>query len=376
MKTSVRIIIASTLLMTWVFSYAQEAPKNYALVIGINEYVASMEGVNVLKYAVDDAEEVQEVLEDLRYEVVPLIGPIARRESIITELVRLAGRTREQDSVLIYFAGHGVRNKLGNGEHSYWLTYDSTLARLEIEGLRLTHLLDYVNDIPAGKKLLVLDHCHSGRVSFRGSGSSGGRAGTGAPFVDRNLFFSGNEFASEVETAVARGLVVVGAASKEAYEFDDLGHGLLTHLFLEALISDKADENNNGKLTVNELRQYLITEVTEEAAARDIVQEPIEIMRGANLNWDIATVIPLKNELHSFIANLNVQGNLDANSTGELDLLVDTWDSNNVQGVVNTVEMEDLIEKLIRTKDLPQSTSWQTKAQVVKEILDEWENNS
>ena len=86
-----------------------------------------------------------------------------KRERIVRELYDLALKAKLHDKVLIYFAGHGVRDPVSGG-HTYWLTYDAEIGSLVAKGIRLNHIMEYVKEIPAREKFVLLDHCYSGDV--------------------------------------------------------------------------------------------------------------------------------------------------------------------------------------------------------------------
>ena len=122
-----RIMSLICVLTPTVVSGQDEAPKSHALVIGINSYIADIEGVPELEFARHDADDITKYLETIGgWDVHTLTNTNATRELIVGELARLARVAKPQDSVLIFFAGHGVRNKT-SANMTYWLT-DGTLV--------------------------------------------------------------------------------------------------------------------------------------------------------------------------------------------------------------------------------------------------------
>jgi hypothetical protein len=280
-------------------------PRRHAIVIGLDRSEANIEGVSKLFHAEQDAKAIVAVLEEQHFEdIVPLVGSLARRETIVAALAKLVQEAKPQDTVLIYFAGHGVKAKWaerGSKSHSYWLSYDATLASLEVKGLRLEHVMDYVDDIPAGKKIVILDHCHSGTVELPktvagggGGGGGGGRDAEGSLKIKRDLFLP-NEFNGQVLSRVGdEGLLILGSATDAAYELPTLGHGLFTSVLLAAIGTKAADAppdgNNDGKLSADELVKYLNKKVGKLATDNSVKQEPIFLTRGSVLGWDLMTL--------------------------------------------------------------------------------------
>lgn len=283
------ILLAAFALGAVPLVWAQEdrLPQNHALVIGINRYIAEIENVRELEFAAPDAERITEILDQRGWDARKIINEEATRDRIVLELSRLAREAKEQDSVLIYFAGHGVVDKTGR-EHTYWLTHTATLANLAVKGIRLTHLLEYIHDIPAGRKLLILDHCHSGDVEkVVGTAIEGTRAASGELRVSRNLFPK-ERFTKRIEERFTEGLAVLGAARVAAYEFKELGHGMFTYGLIEALTKPETDTNNDRFLSLSEIWAYAEQKLRETAARKGVSQEPIELVRGQGmLNWNI-----------------------------------------------------------------------------------------
>lgn len=342
-------------------------PKNYALLVGINSYHA--EGVKKLRFAVGDAQAFRAVLEAKGYTTIPLIEDLARRENIIGELTWLARTAQPQDTVLIYFAGHGVRASHGTHEYTYWLTRETTLSRLEIDGLRLNHILDYIADIPANRKLIILDHCHSGKVDDAMLAAGSARDATTTPQLDRRNLFAVDEFEELVERQSTVGTVLIGAARGDAFEFDDLKHGIFTHVLLQAFESSKADGDRNGRLTVNELRSFMRPEVAAVAQAKGVQQDAVEVVRGVNLNWELAVVGSDEGELRSFLGKLEAQGDFDFNTSTRYFTALENVDRAKSEKIEPTAVDRRLVERLRLEMDLSSSYPMHGRARRLEAFL-------
>src|SRR5262249_4737104 len=156
-----------------------------------------------------------------------------------------------QDTFLLYFSGHGVRNLQVN-RAPYWVTYRTSLDVLDDEGIRLTYLLDYIRDIKAKRKIILLDHCFSGDLvtsssmlatnaptSNTPSSDTGASSllsrDAGAPLALQKDAFPHSDFESIAKelTAGGSGTVILTAARNEAFELDTLKHGIFTSAILE-----------------------------------------------------------------------------------------------------------------------------------------------
>lgn len=296
--------------------WGQNTPKKYALLIGLNDYLSILEGVQELKYAENDVDTLERILRSQGYEVTVLKNGSAERRRIIRELYKYAKKLRDNDWFVLFYAGHGVRNKLYNDE-AYWLTYDAELPTLDVAGIRLRHLLDYVQDIKANRKLVLLDHCYSGDIidplalgGARGGGGGGPprRVGVGdqplADATDIRDAYGGitiergavplNQIRRQLEDH-GQGMVIIAAARNEALELHELRHGLFTHVLGEALTTRKADTDGDANLSIDELKNFLKNEIPRLATTiANFEQQIMESTVGVNLTgWIIANNLPL-----------------------------------------------------------------------------------
>jgi uncharacterized caspase-like protein len=136
-----------------------QAGRYYALVIGINNY----RHMAPLKTAADDAREVASVLQGrFGFETQVLID--ADRSQIISAINSYRRRLDENDSLLIYYAGHGHNDR--EADKGYWLPVD---ARLDDNAnwISADDITTNTKVIPARHVLIISDSCYSGTI-YRG----------------------------------------------------------------------------------------------------------------------------------------------------------------------------------------------------------------
>ena len=93
----------------------------YALVIGINHYPSPL---NQLRTAVNDANAVGKLLHDrYGFQVQYLLDRDATRFNILNALSKLRNSLNENDSLLIYYGGHGYYDH--DADKAYWLPVDA-----------------------------------------------------------------------------------------------------------------------------------------------------------------------------------------------------------------------------------------------------------
>lgn len=254
-------------------------PTAYVLAVGINRYT---NGEFDLKYAVPDAttfaadfSRAQQALGVTRVRVVNLLDGEATRQNILLALARLAGtqegplpadtpaalrsleRAQPEDTVVVYFAGHGVARDDRFHLIPSDLIYDgprasahTALDQLLARSISDRDLERAFEPIDARHLLLVIDACQSGQAI----GADGERYG---PMNSRGL----------AQLAYEKGMFVLTAsqAYQAALESEQLGHGYLTYALVnEGLKMPVADATPaDGAVTVQEWFDYAVGRVPQ-----------------------------------------------------------------------------------------------------------------
>ena len=261
--------------------------KDYAMVIGISEYdyEGQLEGIRPLTYPDDDARDMAISLKEKEFTVLSLINDGARRYNIMNAFAKLRDIIKEEDTFVLYFAGHGVREV--NIEHTFWLTHDTKLTSLDHNGIRLSHLMDYVSDIKASKKLVLLDHCFSGDMRFEPVDPNNSRnVDALRPGITRGALPV--DELQNVDDSQSAGLAVLAAARDQAFEKPEFENGVFTEALIKAMDSRDADDNNDGKLSVAELERYLNVEVVRLSESIGSPQTPVSVVNAQGLGeWTL-----------------------------------------------------------------------------------------
>lgn len=233
----------------------------YILAVGVNRY--SNQDYN-LKYAVADAQEFasevkrrQEALK--RYgqvEVIPLSDSEATKANIMDRLTRLTSRVQPEDTLMVYFAGHGTaqHNRFYLIPHD--LGYEGPRTSLNEPGLQviLAHSISDLEleqafeKIDAGQILLVIDACNSGQALEAAEKRRG-------PMNSKGL----------AQMAYEKGMYVLTAAQsyQAAQEAAKLGHGYLTYALVEQGLKQGAadSEPKDDRIDLREWLNYATNEV-------------------------------------------------------------------------------------------------------------------
>lgn len=139
----------------------QGSGKNFALIIGVNEYPDSV--INNLDEPISDAASLAKILVG-KYtfdanNVYFLKN--ATRENIIDAFDMLTKKVTKKDNVIIFYAGHGYWNP--ETELGYWLPSDSKSSS-SANWLANSTIRDYVGAIKSRHTLLIADACFSGGI--------------------------------------------------------------------------------------------------------------------------------------------------------------------------------------------------------------------
>lgn len=259
------------------FEIVSEAPHSppvtYVLAIGVSKYKNSDYN---LQYAAKDASDIAELLESgegaSRTKVLRLLDGDATLERIVAAKAFLS-KAGVDDTVIVFVAGHGLLNDRFD---YYFATTDIDFEVPAKRGLPFHALENLLDGISSRRKLLLVDTCYSGEpeeksLVFGGvqrvaNGIVRSRAVRGVRVISSGLAADGaNQVLNEIFADLRRGsgaAIISSAGSAEfALESDKWRNGVFTYSLLDGLRSGAADNNNDGRITVSELREYVISSV-------------------------------------------------------------------------------------------------------------------
>lgn len=222
-------------------------PRSYALVVGISNY-QNLAAAQQLQFPERDAEAIYSIListegGNFRAENVhKLIGAKATLARLRYELEEwLPSVTKDDDRVLIYFAGHGF---VYSGK-AYLAPYDIDLKNIGATGYGMDALGRDIGTKTKGKwKVLLTDSCHSGAIH---------------PDADVQLI-------NGTLGSLNKSLFSLTASRDRERSFESKdwggGHGIFTYYVVKGL-EGAADESGDGIVTADELAEYVHRNVRE-----------------------------------------------------------------------------------------------------------------
>ncbi len=168
-----RILLMQVLLISLAFlataavqeeAIASSFGRYHAVVIGNQNY----KHLQKLETPLADAQEVAEILKD-QYGFEVTLLPDATREEIMRTLIQLRNAfNRQDDNLLIYYAGHGYLNPSNNV--GYWQPIDAE-KESELYWISSSDLTDFLRGLQAKHILVIADSCFAGSMLTRDSGA-------------------------------------------------------------------------------------------------------------------------------------------------------------------------------------------------------------
>lgn len=231
-------------------------PQLYALVVGIQDYKNPKFD---LKYSVSDATAISELLRKRaaplyqKVNVEQLVTPQTTTKEALTSALGRYRSIGPGDVFVFYVASHGTVAGSDPAKREYFLissnvdtASDEAIRR---EALSEEQLRQLIMNIPATRKLLLLDTCHAGAM------------GDAMMLTTRGLEEQG---AVNVLSGAVGSTVLSAATSDEEALEGEGGHGLFTWVLLQGLGGD-ADLRKHGYVNTFELADYVDDEVPKLA---------------------------------------------------------------------------------------------------------------
>ncbi len=253
---------------------APPAADRWAVVIGVGRYESP--GVPTLRYTVADAEAIYQVLTGpagFKKEHVLLLADTMEKKPTLRNIkwalgTFLARSARKEDTVLIFFAGHGApetdpQGIERDGLAKYLVPNDADPDDLYSTALPMDEIQTIFGRIEAERVVAFLDTCYSG--------AAGGR--TFASKKTRTISVD-ELFLERLTRAKGRAIITASRPAEVSMELPELGHGIFTYYLVQGL-KGAADLNHDGIVSLQELYEYLEQQVTQKSRAVGGNQHPV-----------------------------------------------------------------------------------------------------
>jgi len=240
--------------------------ERWAVLVGIDKY--DDEEINALRYAVADVKAIYEVLTEkesgrFKPEKIKLLTSDAEdkrskptKANILFYLKEwLAQNVNEEDTVLIYFSGHGAVCK----GKKYLLPMDTDTFYMPAYAIDNREFIEGIDNLKSKKVITILDSCHSGGVS---------RAGKGIGDVLPPDFYK------EFESSEGRVTLASSSGNQQSFEWPEKGHGVFTYYLIEGL-KGAANKERDQAVTFSEVAEYVGNSVKKWAQQKGVKQTPM-----------------------------------------------------------------------------------------------------
>lgn len=136
----------------------------YALIIGIQNYIDP--GIPDLETPLKDAVDMADILKrKYGFKVEFLLDSMATRRGIDSALRKIVSKAKSEDSVLIYYAGHGELDRQYND--GWWIPVDAK-AGISVTYMDNVLIQKAMRNLKARHVLLISDSCYSGTLFGQG----------------------------------------------------------------------------------------------------------------------------------------------------------------------------------------------------------------
>ncbi len=307
------LVLALASVFIGAFARAQDPPAakstQWALLIAAEDYQKAPK----LQFTVNDVRRLRETLTKrggvLESHILSLTDdgktstdrPIKTSiESLLPEFLKKPG---PQDTVIVFFSGHGFRDKDGK---LYLAPLDIDPANAAATGVPIEWFRGLLDACPASFKLLVLDACHAGSEK----GEDGPPSASAKDISDS---FKG-----------ATGVVTIASSTAEEksriWEFKQ--QSLFSYWLNEGL-KGHSDTNADGEVNVDELYDYVYSRVGQTAKVRfNSPQTPVRIIGSRVPGVPVVLKLvpqPLKQVLSDMAEQLSAT--LEENQLGKVGVL-------------------------------------------------------
>jgi len=252
--------------------------NGYAVLIGVDEnYVDKWALPDVLK----DIKALAEVLTHPKRCAYPadnvkvVVGQKATRQGILDGLEWLResiqGDTSGNATAVVYYTGHGWRDKSTGSLEFYLIPYDIREDKVKSRALRAVDFAEAVGELKPRRLLVVLDCCHAGGMGVKDVLPL--QVGYVGAAIAPSLLMEGEEAAvgpgakGLEELAQGRGRAVISSSTGEqrSYMRRDGNMSIFTYHLIEALTGHAQPQEGATDVLVSDVMSYVWRHVPRSA---------------------------------------------------------------------------------------------------------------
>ncbi|HAS39826.1 MAG TPA: hypothetical protein DCS93_05075 [Microscillaceae bacterium] len=260
------------------YNVPKKKPRLFLLAIGVSEYEDNNRN---LKFAQKDASNLADLLTKSSTYSDTVVTRILNKNATKANILKageMFKKTTVDDQVVIFISCHGL---LDEKMDYYLATTDVDFADPSKKGLPYEAIEQMLDKIPARKRLIMIDACHSGEldktevetvqapevvqkkdkkitIAFKG-----GRTFVKPKAGLNNSFDYMKALFNDISNHSGATVISAAAGYEFALESKEWNNGVFTYSILNGIDSGTADLNNDGRVSVSELKDYVISQVAE-----------------------------------------------------------------------------------------------------------------
>lgn len=245
----------------------------HLLVVGVSEYEDSTHN---LIFSAKDANDIKTLFtkQSEHYDSIH-IQSLTNQEATVPKVLAALKKLQESkvdDEIIVFFSCHGLLDK----ELNYYLAMHKTdFDNPTKGGLSYRRIEEALALIPARKRLLFMDACHSGEVDKTGltlekkesdnkdltANTKGGKYEVKAKL--NNSFAYMKALFSDMGKGTGTTIISAAGGAQFALEANEWGNGVFTYSILKGINSKDADLNRDKQVNIDELQKYVTSMVNE-----------------------------------------------------------------------------------------------------------------
>ncbi|AFY47667.1 hypothetical protein Nos7524_1801 [Nostoc sp. PCC 7524] len=225
----------------------------FALLIGVSEYQADLKAI---PSAVSDVEALKQVLINPEMGDFPesnvTVLPNPNKREMELAIYKLFASRQKDDLVLFYFSGHGVKDE---SRKLYLSTSETILDKGRLippTAVEARYLHDRMNESKSKQQVIILDSCFSGAFP-----------------EGFNIKSDGIDSVDIAKELNSEGRAILTSSTSTQYSFEHAGYDLsiYTRYLVEGITNGAADQDGDGRISVDELHNYASGKVREVSPA-------------------------------------------------------------------------------------------------------------
>ncbi|MBM4055495.1 MAG: hypothetical protein FJ264_12705 [Planctomycetes bacterium] len=229
--------------------------KSWAVIIGINDYEYWPE----LSYAVNDANDINEILKEMGFETKVFLNKEATKDAVMSYLMNeLPQKIEKEDRLILFFSGHGHTSTFKTGNKRGFIIPVDGKKEQPYSNISMNDLLNLTEMLNAKHIFFILDACFAGSlVTLASESRSKG-------YSESNYDI---EYVKELAKKNVCQILTAGGDNQKVIEID--GHGIFTLELIKAL-KGAADHDHDYYITGLQLANYVRHQVALQSKTRQM----------------------------------------------------------------------------------------------------------